>query len=130
LTEDGVALIHSMVEEQETSPDAWVDRHIFPGGYIPTISEVITGIERSRCQLIGLFTHEKSNYFKTLECWKRNLLSNRAACEEVLLNSGLGSKDATTIIRIWQYFLSASQIAFSPKYGRCRVAHFVVRRNG
>jgi cyclopropane-fatty-acyl-phospholipid synthase len=128
LTIDGLALIHSMVEERETSPDEWVDRHIFPGGYIPTVSEVIAGIERSNCQILKVFTHDKSNYFRTLECWTANLCCNRASCERVLLGAGLNAEDVRTILRIWEYFLSASQIAFSEKYGRCRVAHFLVRK--
>jgi cyclopropane-fatty-acyl-phospholipid synthase len=128
LTDVGFALIHSMVEEEELSPDAWIDRYIFPGGYIPTVSEVVEGIERSDCQLVTVFTHEKGNYFKTLECWKSNLFGNRQQCEKVMTDSGVALDDLRTVIRIWEYFLSASQIAFSPRYGRCRVVHFVVRR--
>jgi cyclopropane-fatty-acyl-phospholipid synthase len=126
--DDGVALIHSMVEERMVSPDAWIDKNIFPGGYIPTISEVISGIEQSNCELVKIFTHEKTYYFKTLEFWKRNLFANRIQCEDTLRERGLKDADITTIIRIWEYFLSSSQIAFSNKYGRCRIAHFVVRR--
>ena len=124
----GVALIHSMVQEQETSPDAWLDKNIFPGGYIPTIYEVVAGIERSSCQLVELFTHPKEYYFRTLECWKQNLFESREECKQVLEKQGLSGKEALTIIRIWEYFLSSSQIAFSAKYGRCRVAHFLVKR--
>ena len=128
LTDIGVALIHGMVEEEELSPDAWIDRYIFPGGYIPTISEVVAAIEESDCQLVALYTHDKANYFKTLQYWKSNLFRNRQQCENVLRDSGVAPDDVRTVIRIWEYFLSGSQIAFSPRYGRCRVAHFVVRR--
>jgi cyclopropane-fatty-acyl-phospholipid synthase len=128
--EDGIALIHSMITEEETATDGWIDKYIFPGGYIPTISEVMSGIERSGCQLMQLFTHSKDLYFKTLEFWKGNLLTQRSACEAILRENGLSQKDAETIIRIWEYFLSSSQIAFSPDYGRTRTAQFVVRRAG
>jgi cyclopropane-fatty-acyl-phospholipid synthase len=125
---EGVALIHSMVEEQETSTDAWIDKNIFPGGYIPTISEVIAGIEKSNCQLVDLFIHPKEHYFRTLECWKQNLLESKEECRRVLEERGLSGKEAISVIRIWEYFLSCSQIAFSAKYGRCRVAHFLVKK--
>jgi cyclopropane-fatty-acyl-phospholipid synthase len=128
LNPEGIALIHSMVDERETSPDAWIDKNIFPGGYIPTVSEVISAIEKSSCELIDVFTHDKSNYFRTLESWKHNLFGNRGQCEERLEVLGLGKTEIRKVIRIWEYFLSSSQIAFSDKYGRCRVAHFVVKR--
>ncbi len=128
LRDDGIALIHCMVEERETTTDAWIDKNIFPGGYIPTISEVVSGIERSNCQLISLFIHEKSNYFRTLDFWKRNLFRNRARCEGRLKELGLKDEEVRSIIRIWEYFFSSSQIGFSDKYGVLRVVQFVVRR--
>jgi cyclopropane-fatty-acyl-phospholipid synthase len=127
LREDGIALIHSMIDERETSTDAWIDKYIFPGGYIPTASEVIGGIERSQCELIGVFTQDKMHYFRTLELWKQNLFNNRSRCELRLRQIGLTQTNITKIIRIWEYFLSASQIAFS-NYGHCRTAHFIVRQ--
>ncbi|HKG82981.1 MAG TPA: class I SAM-dependent methyltransferase [Beijerinckiaceae bacterium] len=80
LSGNGIALIHSMVEQSETSTDAWIDKNVFPGGYIPTISEVVGGIEHSRCKLVALFTHDKLNYFRTLEAWKANLFAERCRC--------------------------------------------------
>jgi cyclopropane-fatty-acyl-phospholipid synthase len=127
LSDTGIALIHSMVEESERSPDAWIDKNIFPGGYIPTASEVVAGIEASRCELVELFIHAKANYFQTLESWKANLFANQNACVDVLKKKGLRDADTAIIIRVWEYFLSSSQISFSKKYGDCRVAHFLVR---
>jgi cyclopropane-fatty-acyl-phospholipid synthase len=128
LNKDGLGLIHSMVDETETSPDAWIDRNIFPGGYIPTMPEVIEGIDRSKCELIQVFIHEKRNYFKTLDMWKGNLFRLRSQCASRLKEIGVSESDANKIIRIWEYFLSSSQLAFSPKLGRCKVAQFLVRK--
>ena len=128
LSEEGIGLIHSMVDEEEASTDAWIDQNIFPGGYIPMLSEVIAGIEASKCQLITVFTHDKSNYFQTLEHWKNNLFKSRSLCVNILKEKGLSLPEAESVARIWEYFLSSSQVAFSDKYGRLRVAHFVVRR--
>ena len=128
LKPNGIALIHSMVEERATSPDAWIDRNIFPGGYIPTTSEVLSAIELSHCELTNLFVHEKSNYFRTLDSWKTNLFNNRIRCENRLASLGLQDAEVRKVMRIWEYFLSSSQIAFSEKFGRCRVAHFLIKR--
>jgi cyclopropane-fatty-acyl-phospholipid synthase len=128
MRDDGIALVHSMVQEHAISPDAWIDRNIFPGGYIPTISEVIFGIEQSNCQIIKIFTHQKFHYFNTLNCWKDNLFANRAKCESALEDQGLKRADVQAIIRIWEYFLSSSKIAFSNRHGHCRVAHFILSK--
>jgi cyclopropane-fatty-acyl-phospholipid synthase len=128
LDDEGVGLVHSIIEGQETSPDAWIDRNIFPGGYIPTMSEVVAGIENSKCDLIQIYTHDKAHYFKTLDYWKKNLFANRSQCESRLARIGLTGLEARKVIRIWEYFLSSSQIAFSAEFGRCKVAHFIVRK--
>ena len=125
---DGIALIHSMVAAEESSTDGWIDRYIFPGGYIPAISEVTSAIEESKCELVQLFTHEKVHYFQTLDHWKNNLFNHREECEKALRIQGMNALDTKTTIRIWEYFISSSQIAFSPEFGTYRVAHFIVRR--
>src|SRR5215204_1713988 len=109
LSGNGIALIHSMVEQSETSTDAWIEKNVFPGGYIPTISEVVGGIEHSRCKLVALFTHDKLNYFRTLEAWMANLFAE--CCRSVLIKYCLNTSSINSIIRIWEYFLSSSQIS-------------------
>ncbi len=49
LTEDGVALIHTIGRSYPpgyTNP--WITKYIFPGGYVPAMSEVMTPIEKER----------------------------------------------------------------------------------
>src|SRR5215203_6175794 len=129
LSGNGIALIHSMVEQSETSTDAWIDKNVFPGGYIPTISEVVVGIEHSRCKLVALFTQDKLNYFRPLEPG-RLICSPNVVDVLVLIKYGLNASSINSIIRIWEYFLSSSQISFSELYGDCRVAHFILRGKG
>ena len=47
LTEDGVAVVHSIGRSgQPTATSAWIKKYIFPGGYIPALSEVFPAIQR------------------------------------------------------------------------------------
>ena len=49
LTDDGVMVLHSI--GRSTGPDVtspWITKYIFPGGYIPALSEVIPAIEKRR----------------------------------------------------------------------------------
>src|SRR5262249_29778755 len=48
LTDDGIMLLHSI--GRSTGPDVsspWITKYIFPGGYIPAVSEVVPAIERA-----------------------------------------------------------------------------------
>ena len=49
LTDDGVMVLHSIGRSE--GPDVtnpWITKYIFPGGYIPALSEVIPAIETRR----------------------------------------------------------------------------------
>ena len=53
LTDDGVMLLHAI--GRSTGPgytNPWVEKYIFPGGYIPAVSEVLASIEK-----FGLYRH-------------------------------------------------------------------------
>ena len=50
LKKDGVMLMHTIGRTDEpTTTNPFIDKFIFPGGYIPSLSEVMPAIERSRC---------------------------------------------------------------------------------
>ena len=48
LTKDGVALLHSIGRSDgPASTNPFIDKYIFPGGYIPALSEVLPAVERN-----------------------------------------------------------------------------------
>ena len=50
LTDDGVAVIHTIGRYDTPGPvNPWITRYIFPGGYLPTLSELTPAIEGSIC---------------------------------------------------------------------------------
>ncbi len=70
LVDDGVALLHTI--GRASAPSAvspWVLKYIFPGGYIPSLSEIAPAIERA-----GLIATDievlRLHYAKTLEHWR------------------------------------------------------------
>ncbi len=104
LTSDGVALIHSIGRAHGPMPtNPWLDRHIFPGGYIPALSEVLPVVER-----VGLWTTDlevwRLHYAKTLAAWRRRF----AAAE--------GIADAR-LRRLWNFYLVASERFFANQDG-------------
>jgi cyclopropane-fatty-acyl-phospholipid synthase len=103
LNEDGVALLHSIGRTgRPSTTSAWIKKYIFPGGYIPSLSEVMPAIERS-----GLVVTDieilRLHYAETLKAWRQRFLARR---EEMaaLYNE--------RFCRMWEFYLAASEMAF------------------
>jgi cyclopropane-fatty-acyl-phospholipid synthase len=103
LSEDGVMLLHSI--GRSTGPDVtspWITKYIFPGGYIPAMSEVLPAIERAGlliCDIEILRLH----YAKTLKAWRERFLARRE--EAVQLYD-------ERFARMWEFYLAASEMSF------------------
>ncbi|MEO8115601.1 MAG: cyclopropane-fatty-acyl-phospholipid synthase family protein, partial [Phenylobacterium sp.] len=103
LDDDGVAVIHSIGRSEGpgfTQP--WIAKYIFPGGYIPALSEVMAAIERA-----GLIVTDieilRLHYAETLRCWRERFQAQRAEIA-VLYDE--------RFCRMWEFYLSVSEIAF------------------
>jgi len=103
LDEDGVMLLHFI--GNSSVPDftnAWIDRYIFPGGHIPSLSEVMLAIERA-----GLVVTDieilRLHYARTLRAWRERFMTRRT--EAVALYD-------ERFCRMWEYYLSLSEAAF------------------
>ena len=77
LTEDGVALLHSIGRSDGPgATNAWVEKHVFPGGYAPALSETLAAIETS-----GLWVTDieilRLHYAKTIALWRRRFAAKR-----------------------------------------------------
>ena len=103
LTDDGVMLLHSIGRSE--GPDAtnpWIAKYIFPGGYIPALSEVLPSIERAGllvCDIEILRLH----YAETLKAWRERFMARREEAIQ-LYDEGFA--------RMWEFYLASSEMAF------------------
>ncbi len=107
LKPDGVAVVHSIGRsDRPTATSAWIARYIFPGGYIPSLSEVLPVVERS-----GLVVTDieilRLHYAETLKAWRERFLAHR----EVVL-----SLYDARFCRMWEFYLAASEMAFRHRH--------------
>ena len=103
LADQGVALVHTIGRTRGPAvTNPWIERYIFPGGYIPATSEIIPVIERSGLLLSDVEVLRR-HYADTLACWQKRF---RAARDRVLDLSD------ETFFRMWEYYLAVSEASF------------------
>ncbi|TYR32806.1 class I SAM-dependent methyltransferase [Mesorhizobium microcysteis] len=103
LKPDGVMVLHSIGRSgPPTATNAFIRKHIFPGGYIPALSEVLPHIEKA-----GLVVTDvevlRLHYAETLKHWRERFAAHRDRVVEIY-----GERFA----RMWEFYLAGSEAAF------------------
>ena len=103
LNDSGVALIHTIGRLNEPgNTDPWIDKYIFPGGYIPALSETVSRVEKSGLSLTDVQIL-KFHYAETLKRWRYNFYDNIDKVKEIYDDK---------FCRMWDFYLSSSQASF------------------
>jgi len=103
LAPGGVALIHTIgraAPPNVTSP--WVAKYIFPGGYVPALSEVAPIIEDANLITTDIEVW-RIHYADTLRDWRARFEANIDKAEAIY--------DAR-FCRMWRYYLVAAELTF------------------
>jgi cyclopropane-fatty-acyl-phospholipid synthase len=127
LAPNGRALVHCIVRKRQESTNSWIDDEVFPGAYIPQLSDVIRHIDRSELQIEQVFVHDKSNYFRTLLAWTNNFHRNERELENII-SKAVPQADVEAIMRIWEFYLHGSRLVFSKRNGDCYNVQVILRR--
>ena len=103
LADDGVMVLHSIGRSDgPSSTNAWIAKYIFPGGYIPALSEVLPAVERAGL-LITDIEILRLHYAETIKAWRARFLAHRDAVARLY--------DAR-FVRMWEFYLACSEAAF------------------
>ncbi|MDR3288508.1 MAG: cyclopropane-fatty-acyl-phospholipid synthase family protein [Peptococcaceae bacterium] len=103
LEDGGVFLLHSITGPNEGGTNEWINKYIFPGGYIPGIKEVVQGAAESGFMITDMESLRR-HYGRTLIHWTENFESQ---LEEVRK-----TKDER-FIRMWRMYLNACAASFN-----------------
>ncbi len=103
LERDGVVLLHTIGRSGPPSvTNAWITKYIFPGGYIPALSEMTAAIEKA-----GLLINDveilRFHYADTLKAWAERFAKHRAQFVE---------SKGETFCRMWEIYLGMCEAAF------------------
>jgi cyclopropane-fatty-acyl-phospholipid synthase len=103
LSDRGVMLLHSIGRSEGPNvTNPWIAKYIFPGGYIPALSEVLPSIERAGL-LITDIEILRLHYAETLRAWRERFLAHREEAERIY---------DRRFVRMWEFYLAASEMAF------------------
>jgi cyclopropane-fatty-acyl-phospholipid synthase len=103
LDDDGVMVLSSIGRSEGPNvTNPWVAKYIFPGGYIPALSEVLPAVERAGL-LITDIEILRLQYAETLRAWRERFLAHKETVAHLY--------DAR-FIRMWEFYLAGSEIAF------------------
>ena len=104
LADDGVMLLHAI--GRSTPPGVtqpFIAKYIFPGGYVPSLSEVLPAIERA-----GLWVTDmevlRLHYARTLREWRRRFEAQRSEIAAIY---------DERFCRMWEFYLVSSEAAFN-----------------
>ena len=107
LAPEGVILVDSTCRaDGPGGTNPWLRKYIYPGGYIPSLSEIQLAIEGSGLELLDLEIF-RLHYALTVREWERRFT---ASADEIAQLMG------HEFVRMWQLYLTASEMSFV--YGR------------
>lgn len=103
LKPSGIALIHTIGRLDEPgATNPWIAKYIFPGGYIPALSEVAPTLERHQLLLNDLEVL-RLHYAATLRHWRHRFLAR--------WDDAVALYDER-FARMWEFYLAGSETSF------------------
>jgi cyclopropane-fatty-acyl-phospholipid synthase len=103
LADDGVMLLHTIgcsAPPDITNP--WIAKYIFPGGYIPSMSEVLPPIERAGLQVSDIEILQL-HYAETLKAWRTRFMARRDEAARLY---------DERFVRMWECYLALCEAGF------------------
>ncbi len=103
LDDDGVFLLHTIGRSSPPSvTNPWIAKYIFPGGYIPALSEVLPAVQRAKLIVTDVEILQL-HYAETLKAWRERFLAHRDDVERLY---------DPRFVRMWEFYLASSEMAF------------------
>jgi cyclopropane-fatty-acyl-phospholipid synthase len=109
LKKGGLGLLHTIGKDAESEGDSWLMRYIFPGSYIPNLSEIAQRMEETGFPVLDV-ENLRLHYARTLDLWAGNFERNVEKVRELYDD---------TFVRMWRLYLHAASSRF--KYGDARL---------
>lgn len=112
----GISVLHTISSEVERPNEPWIDKYIFPGGYIPSTREVVSALPEYGLRLLDL-ENLRLHYAMTLDEWQRRYRKNQTVITKMYNER---------FWRMWDLWLAMSSSAF--RYGDLNLIQIVMSK--
>jgi cyclopropane-fatty-acyl-phospholipid synthase len=103
LQDNGIFLLHTIGSvEAPTPPNKFINKYIFPGGVVPSFSDIINPIQKTGLIVADTETLIR-HYDKTLESWLDRFMEKKSTAKDLF-----GEK----FVRMWEFYLASCSAAF------------------
>lgn len=102
LKPDGIGLIHTIGRSFPNKTDPWIVKHIFPGGHIPSLSEMMSVFEPQKFSVLDI-ENLRPHYARTCADWLQNF---EAVTDKV------AEMYDEEFVRMWRLYLAGSSAGF------------------
>jgi len=103
LNEGGIFLLHTIGQRgKPTATSSWIRKYIFPGGYIPSLSEILQVCEKLNINITDIEVL-RLHYAHTLTHWYQNMIKNKDKIIKMF---------DSRFFRMWEFYLLASKYSF------------------
>jgi cyclopropane-fatty-acyl-phospholipid synthase len=102
LKPDGFGLVHSIGRSFPNRTDSWITKHIFPGGHIPSLGEMMSVFEPQKFSILDV-ENLRPHYARTCAAWLQNF---EAAADRVT------EMYDEEFVRMWRLYLAGSSAGF------------------
>jgi cyclopropane-fatty-acyl-phospholipid synthase len=116
LAPHGLSVLHTITDPNNAPIDPWIDRYIFPGGFIPPAAGILKSLEAQGFELQD-YENLRFHYAHTLEDWLERFEAHK---DQVIERYG------EEFYRMWRLYLGSSASGF--RYGQLGLSQFTFTR--
>jgi cyclopropane-fatty-acyl-phospholipid synthase len=113
LKDGGISVLHSITNQKPAKSDPWIDKYIFPGGYLPAVETIAHIWPQYGFQLLD-YENLRLHYAMTLREWTKRFEAN-----ETTIIKMYGDE----FYRMWKLYLAGSESGF--RWGDLGLSQFV-----
>ncbi|AHF97823.1 hypothetical protein DESACE_03295 [Desulfurella acetivorans A63] len=97
-----IGLLHTIGHNEPLLTDPWTLKYIFPGGYLPSLEELVKRIRKVKFYIIDI-ENLRPHYAKTIHHWIERFEKNIVKVQQLFDDK---------FVRIWRLYLNGAQASF------------------